>query len=145
MTLLFNILKDHESIQRAFTKLEIEQGFLIMLNENTHHSKQNTPSLLLTSFKKNIPLIGNKYSDSEIAALASVYTPLAPLVKETVQGVIKMCIAKEFPSPVYSRFFKVRINQSISSYLGLDNLNEETLAKAVSKLEKQTRKKVRYE
>ncbi len=140
LKLSFDILKHQESPQQSFTRLAEDDGFLIILNEEQQYSQQDLQSLLITSYKKHIPMIGSKTSDSKSAALASIYTPLKRLAKDTATGLQEMCDGKKLSKAKYSEHFAVLINPQIAAYLDYGHLDEKKLAKAVYALEQAEQK-----
>lgn len=136
VNLVFDILKHQESPQQSLTRLSVDSGFLVILNEEQHYSDQDLQSLLIASHKLNIPMIGNKVSDSITAALASVYTPYKSLAKETVSGLQQTCDNNELPKPKYGKHFAVAINNQVAESLRYDSINENKLSKLIWDLEK---------
>jgi len=136
VNLIFDILKQQESSQQSLTRLSVDNGFLIILNEDQHYSDQDLQSLLITSHKLNIPMIGNKVSDSKNAALASVYTPYESLAKETAFGLQKVCDKYELPQAKYGESFAVAINRQIAKSLKYDTIDANKLSKVILNLEK---------
>jgi len=135
INLSFNILKLQESPQRIFSRLKNNNGFLLTLNDNRHYSEQNLPALLVSSYKKQIPIIGSKISDADSTALASIYTPFDSLARESAIAMQNICRDDVIPKAQYNRQYKVRINQQIAKHLGYEYLDETELEKAVIVLE----------
>lgn len=138
LDLYFDILKQQESPQQSLTRLSMDTGFLIILNEEQQYSVQDLQSLLITSHNLNIPMIGNKASDSKTAALASVYTPFKTLAKETASGLQQICEKNELPPAKHGEYFAVAINHQIAKSLRYDSINKNKLIKEVLNLEKIT-------
>ena len=139
LKLSFDILKHQESPQQSFARMSVEDGFLVILNEQQQYSDQNLQLLLVASHNRNIPMIGNKASDSKTAALASIYTPFKTLAKEAASGLYKMCQSSEMPVAKYGEHYAITINSQIAEFLNYTSLNERHLAKQVLTLEKATK------
>jgi len=137
MTLLFDILKLQESPQRSFSRLNIREGFLMLLNDQHHYSERNLPSLLVSSYKKQIPLIGSKILDSDSAAIASIYTPYKTLAAESAKEMQNICHKNSLSKAKYGSQYKIRINRQIAKHLGYEYLSEIELKKSVFYLEQQ--------
>ena len=139
--LFFNLLKHQSSPQRYFSKLAIKHGFLLILNDEEHYSIQDLQSLLVTSYKKQIPIIGAKQSDTSIAAIASIYTPYQSLVKETAKSIKSICkkslqnTPQSMPLAKFNQNFAISINQEIAKSLGYPTLDNKSLANRVQQLE----------
>ncbi len=136
LKLSFDILRYQESPQQSFARQSLDKGFLIILNEQQQYSDQNLQSLLVASHNKNIPMIGNKESDSKTAALASIYTPFKTLAKEAASGLRQMCQSSEIPVAKYGEHYAITINSQIAEFLNYNFLDEIHLAKRVLSLEK---------
>ncbi len=136
LNLIFDILKHQESPQQSLTRLSVNNGFLLILNTKQQYSDQDLQSLLITSHSHNIPMIGNKASDSKTAALASVYTPFRILAKETALGLQQTCTRRQLPTVKYAKYFSVAINHQLAKSLGYDSIDEKKLTKEVLNLEK---------
>lgn len=133
--LSYFILKYHASAQKYFEKLPIDGGSLLILNDSEHYSSADLRAMLLVSHERKIPLIGSKFSDTQEAALASVYTPQNKLALEVVSEAVKLCETGEIDMPRYSHHFEVSINSAVAKYFNLTNLSEPELAFNVRLLE----------
>ncbi len=129
--LKFDILKYQESPQQSFARFKFDQGFLLILNDNQNYSPQHLQSLLVTSYRKQMPMIGNKRADSKIAALASVYSPPKTLALETTKGLQQICVENIVPKAKHAESFKVVINNQIAKHLSYEDLNEDELAQSI--------------
>ncbi len=127
LNLTFNLLRHHASAQKYFSRMPIDDGFLIILNDSENYSTTDLQSLMLTSNKRKIPMIGAKPSDSVFAALASVQTPAENLAKEAASIVGDICAGKAIPKANYPKDFEVYINPHIAEFLGYEHLQDAKL------------------
>jgi len=134
--LSFFILRHHASAQQYFERLPIDGGFLLILNDPEHYSSADLQTLLLTSNKRKIAMIGSKYEDSVVAALASVYTPRQKLAKEAAVEVGRLCAGETLQKPKFSEHLAVKVNQEIAGFLGFGVLAERTLEASLRQLER---------
>jgi len=135
MLLKFNILKLQESPSQVLSRLQLQDSFLLLLNDERHFSENNLRSLLVTSYKNQIPIIGSKFSDSEKLALASVYTPINALASESAAALVDICENKNWVQPNYAHHFKVQINQQIAKLLDYSYVSSTELEKKIIAME----------
>jgi ABC-type uncharacterized transport system substrate-binding protein len=136
LQLLFKILNRHASPQQYLSKLKQTNAFLFIVNDFEHYSEKALQSLLLASYRQKTPLIGGKKSDSTVAAVASVYTPLVDLADEVVLNISQFCMDDVLAKAKFSEHYNVAINQQIAKYLNLEHLNEKDLKNSINLSEK---------
>lgn len=135
LSLVFNLLRHNVSVQNYFERLPIENGFLMILNDREHYSTDDLQSLLLTSNRRKIPMIGAKSSDTIFAALASIYTPTSELAKQTSLEVGRICSGEPLSKAGYGENYLVNINPHIATFLGYTNLKEKQLLLSIKSQE----------
>ena len=135
LTMQFDILKLQESPQQILSRLNIKEGFLLALNDDRHFSEKNLRSLLVSSYKKQIPIIGNKITDTQLFALASVYTPYQTLAQESAIAMQDICQNNNLEKARYARQYKVQTNRQIAKQLGYEYISDTELQKNVFSLE----------
>ncbi len=140
LTLFYNILKHHESPQQYFSRLKLKDGFLILLNDSEFVTNQNIQSLLLTSYQKQIPMIGSKKSDTVYGALVSIYTPEHLLAKEVAEDIQQICNKSPIPKPKFSKHYAISINHQIAEHLHFNSLEENSVLERVHELDEQSTK-----
>jgi len=135
--LKFNLLSAQASSPAYFLKDSATSDVLILINELVHHKIQDLQSFLITSYNKQVPIIGNKKTDSIHAAIASIYTPLDALTKEVSKQISGFCQTNESRVAQFSEGFQVEINQQIADHLNYKNINKQKLLMDIHLLEKQ--------
>jgi len=135
MQLKFNILKLQENPSQVLSRLQLQDSFVLLLNDERHFSENNLRSLLVTSYKNQIPFIGSKNSDSEKLALASVYTPHNTLASESAAALVEICENKNWMQPNYAHHFKVQVNQQIAKHLDYAYISSSELEKQIIAME----------
>ncbi len=131
ISLAFNLLKHNVSVQNYFERLPIENGFLLILNDKEHYSTTDLQSLMLTSNRRKIPMIGAKHSDTIFAALASIYTPTSEVASQTALAASKFCSQNPLPKAQYGSQYIVNINPHIANFLGYTDLKESQLLESI--------------
>ena len=137
--LSYSILRRQASAQHYFKKLPLDdQSVLLVLNDNEQYSVIDLQSLLLASHSKKIPLVGSKKSDTEAAAIASIYTPQISLAKQAANEIGNLCAGGKQAPPFYSEQYAISSNAKIAKAFGFKSLSEKELLAKVKKLERAT-------
>jgi len=123
----FKILQNQDSPVAYFNSLLPQNGFLTLLDNPQQFTRKKIELLLPSSFKSNIPMIGNRKLHGEIGALASVYSSESELVGASIKIINQYFTSGEYTKPVYLHKFSVFINQQIAQNLNYENLNEKQL------------------
>jgi len=135
--LKFYLLTPQASPQGYFAKNTTKKAALILINEPVHHDVQDLQSLLITSYNKQVPMIGNKKTDSIHAAMVSIYTPLNTLAKEVSRKITDFCQTNKSRIASFSEDYQIEINQQIADYLNYKNIDKQKLLADILRLEKQ--------
>jgi len=137
INLKFNLLPSQASSMTYFERRAAISDALILINETEHHDNQDLQSLLITSYNKQVPIIGNKQTDSIHAAVVSIYTPLKTLAKEVSQQITDFCQSNEKRLVQFSKNYQIEINHQIADYLNYNNIDKQELLINIRRLEKQ--------
>ena len=144
MDLSYLILKRNGTPHNFLSNINPNAKFIATIDDQHHYSSGNLQSLLITSYKTKIPIIGNKAADTIDAAIASVFTPLDQLMIETSLSLRSFCenalsskveSSESYPAH-YSQAFSVSINQQIANHLNYPNLTVQQLLQQILDMEK---------
>ncbi len=135
LQLIFNLFNLQSNLPLFVEKINSDKTFLLVVNDPDVYSPLQLQSILVTSYNRQIPIIGNKYSDSENAALASVYTPNELLASELSQTIDDFCHHKKLTTPYFSRNYQVRVNTTIAQSLNLPMLDPRLLKSKMKVME----------
>ncbi len=137
--LKYNLLTAQVSASTYFEKNSSAIDALVVINEPQHHDNQDLQSLLITSYNKRVPIIGNKKTDSTYAAMVSIYTPLDILTKEVSAQILEFCETSGKREPKFAQSYSIELNKQIIDYLNYKNINKQDLLMDIHQLEKQQR------
>lgn len=120
-------LKAGDSVVNAFRLVSQDTDFVIALPDSSVYNRGNIKSILLTTYKAKVPLIGYSDALSRAGALLSIFTPAEQLGKEAAEWFMHGQ-AKLKASP---RFFQVKLNKKVARSLGVKLKNKKLLEQAL--------------
>ncbi len=105
------------ALKRLFTSADV----LLALPDPLVFNKHTAQSLLLTSYRAQIPLIAYSKSYVSAGALAAVYSTPAQIGQQAAELLVRLMQAKTLtlPSPQYPKYFSVSVNYQVARSLGL--------------------------
>jgi len=135
LPLFYNLLNRQSSLQLFVERIKADHSFLLVANDPDIYSPIQLQSILVTSYNRQIPIIGNKFSDSENAAMVSVYTPTDLLISEVSQQLDHFCSNAQLATAQFSQNYRVTINPTIAESLNYSSLNAESLKMKLQAME----------
>jgi len=135
LNLDYKIVNLQTSPQIILAKYKNKNSALIVMNDQVHHNKEKLTSLLTTSYRNNIPIIGNRQSDIKYAAMASVYSNDSSLINEISSDLPNFCSDRTQRKAKYLKSFGVNANQQIGDYLGYTSLDTDDLKTLINSME----------
>jgi hypothetical protein len=133
--LKFDIISQQHTASLYLENSHSSRGVLLVLDDQKIFYESEMQSLLLKGKQAQVMLIGSTKQHSELAAVASVYTPSDSLAIESYQSILHLCQSKDITKPFYAKNFEVDVNQRIVEYLELPSLDNYDLYKKVIQLE----------
>lgn len=136
ISLNYKILKTSDIPERNIKDVAGKNQVLLISNNEQLFMESKLVGTVLSAYYQQVKLIGNRVSDSKMGALASIYTPPSYLAIEVVNNLIAICKNNETPSPRYSKYFSVAVNNRIADNLNLPNYDTDEITKKISQMEK---------
>jgi len=117
------------ALKRLFTSADV----LLALPDPLIFNQSTAQSLLLTSYRAQIPLIAYSKSYVSAGALAAVYSTPAQIGQQAAELTARLVHAKTLtlPSPQYPKYFTVSVNHQVARSLGLAVEDEATLLQRI--------------
>jgi len=117
------------ALKRLFTSADV----LLALPDPLVFNKHTAQSLLLTSYRAQIPLIAYSKSYVSAGALAAVYSTPAQIGQQAAELLVRLMQAKTLtlPSPQYPKYFSVSVNYQVARSLGLTIESEAALLERI--------------
>ena len=119
--------------------LDETDAVLAIPDSRIYHPK-TVRGILLTSFRRHIPLIGYSQAFVNQGALAAVYATPKQIAQQTARAIIEQIKNPEkmLPSPAYAQDFTVTVNTQVARSLGIAIESEADLKYGIEKMEKST-------
>ncbi|HUW51536.1 MAG TPA: ABC transporter substrate binding protein [Sulfuricella sp.] len=95
------------------------------------YNRNTIQSLLLTTYRHQIPLFGFSPSYVKAGAIAAVYSAPAQIGQQAAEIIQHLAVEPYLPPPQPSRYFSVGVNTQVARSLGLAVDDEATLLKHV--------------
>lgn len=122
-----------EDILPALKRLFVSADVLLALPDPLVFNKNTAQSLLLTSYRAQIPLIAYSKSYVGAGALAAVYSTPAQIGQQAAELLVRLAQAKSFtlPPAQYPKHFSVSVNYQVARSLGLTIEDEAALLERI--------------
>jgi ABC-type uncharacterized transport system substrate-binding protein len=119
---------DDDRIGNALSSMLDEIDALIALPDSRIHNSKTIPNILTTAYRNKIPVIGFSSAYTKAGAIASVYTSLDDIAKETAEAALELVNFNRFPAQrPSSKYYSVAVNHRVASSLGINISSEETI------------------
>lgn len=120
-------VSDDSDLLPALRKLLANSDALLAVPDPAIYNRNNIPSILLTSYRQKIPLLGFSASYVKAGALAAVFSSPAQISQQVAEIIQGLPAHAYLPLPQYPRYFTVSVNTQVSRSLSLDVDDESIL------------------
>lgn len=107
-----------EDLNLALGQLGKAQVLLAMPDPHVYHS-ESIRNILLTTYRRNVGVIGFSSDMVNAGALASTYSDIEDVNTQLADMVAEVAGSGNLPAPQYPRYFKVTVNEGIARSLGV--------------------------
>ncbi len=108
-----------EDLNLALNRLGNAQVLLAMPDRHVYHT-ESIRNILLTTYRRNVGVIGFSSDMVNAGALASTYSDIEDINTQLADMVAEVAGIGTLPAPQYPRYFKVTVNEGIARSLGVD-------------------------
>jgi ABC-type uncharacterized transport system substrate-binding protein len=120
---------DRDLVDALDSVLE-ESEVLLVLPDTDVYNAGTIRNILLTSYRKQIPLIGLSQAYVKAGALCAIYSTPAQIAAQAAEAVRQFSVSAKLPPSQYPREFEVSVNLQVARSLDLpvkdaDRLREE--------------------
>ncbi len=136
------ILNPGDNVISTLSHILIDADAIIAVPDPIIFNLRTTRNILLSAYRKRVPIIGFSESYVKAGALAAIYSTPEFIGKQTGE-VISQLIKKNssqnkaLPLPrVHAKYFSISVNKRVSRSLGLPVINEDSLEKDLLQIEK---------
>jgi hypothetical protein len=118
--LVVGIVEDEDILGKQLAAMLDEIDVLLALPDNKIHNRRNVSSILLTTYRNGIPLIGFSAAYVKAGALAAVYSTPENIGDQLAETIVHACTSQRLVKQVvYPNYFSVSINARVARSLGI--------------------------
>jgi len=113
-------IADEEEIGRKLSQLLDEIDVLLAQPDIKIYNRKTVSKILLSSYRKHIPVIGYSSSYVKAGALAAVYSSPEDIGRDIGESVVYYLRHHSlYNDSIYPRFFSISLNRKVGDSLGL--------------------------
>lgn len=112
-----------QSAEKLFASLESvleASDLLLAIPDNEIYNSGSIRNVLLTSYRKSIPLIGLSQSYVNAGALCAVFSTAEQIAEQAGATVAFFAQNRQLPGPQYPENFTVAVNQQVARSMGIE-------------------------
>lgn len=106
---------------------------LLATPDSMIYSSSNIRNILLTSYRRGVPLVGLSQAYVNAGALAAIFSTPEQLAEQTRETVISFARTAQLPEPQYPAMFSIAVNQQVARSLGIEMRAPEAIRKQMVK------------
>lgn len=106
---------------------------LLAVPDSMIYSSSNIRNILLTSYRRNVPLVGLSQAYVNAGALTAIFSTPEQLAEQTSETVISFARTAQLPEPQYPAIFTVAVNQQVARSLGIELHTPDAIRKQMLK------------
>ncbi len=126
-----------DRLMQQLTQLMERSDVLLAFPDPLIFNRRNVRYILLSSYRKRIPVIGYSQSYVKAGALAATYSSPEQIGKQAAEAIIELQRnpSLRFPGIMAPTYFSVAINDQVARAFGYMNLSAQDLAQQIRQLE----------
>ncbi len=121
------LVQEEADLFPALKRLLAQSDVLLAVPDALIYNRNNITSILLTSYRAQIPLFGFSAAYVKAGALAAVYSQPAQIATQVAEILHGLPPNGNLPAPQPPRYFSISINHQVKRSLGLDIDDEQEL------------------
>jgi putative tryptophan/tyrosine transport system substrate-binding protein len=125
------IVEDEAPLVGPLNQLLRESDVLMAIPDPVAFNRYNIQSILLTTYRYRIPVIGFSRNYVDAGALMALYSTPAQIGRQTAELIVRLAKRGNWalPPPQYPIYFALAVNRQVARSLGLALADEESLLK----------------
>ena len=124
VSLNIETVSEDAELLAALRKLLANSDAMLAIPDPRIYNRNNISSILLTSYRQQIPLFGFSASYVKAGALAAVYSQPYQISQQVAEIINSLPSNALLPSPQYPRYFSVNINPQVARSLSINIASE---------------------
>ncbi len=104
----------------ALDKVLADSDVLLVMPDTSIYNSSNIRNILLTSYRRSVPLIGISMPYVKAGALCAIFSTPEQLAVQAAEAVSSYLRTKRLPSPQYPENFMIEINRQVERSLEIE-------------------------
>ncbi len=109
---------------------------LVAIPDNNIYSSSNIRNILLSSYRRGIPLIGISQTYVNAGALCAIFSTPEQLANQARETVVSYARSGKLPEPRFPEFYTISVNRQVARSMDLDVPSEEAIRERMEKAER---------
>lgn len=125
-----------QSAESLFAALEYildSSDVLLVIPDSEIYSSSNMRNILLTSYRKKVPLVGISQAYVNAGALCAIYSTPEQLAWQAAAAIVSFATDRRLPEPQYPASFSIGLNQQVANSLGIELAPPEVIRQRMDK------------
>ncbi|MDD5330168.1 MAG: ABC transporter substrate binding protein [Sulfuricella sp.] len=120
-------IEDESDLLPALKRLLGDSEALLAIPDPLIYNRSTVQSILLTTYRQQVPLFGFSPSYVKAGALAAVYSVPEQIGQQAAEIILRLAADRHLPPPQPPRYFSVGTNSQVARSLGITFDDEATL------------------
>lgn len=136
LTLVAQPVRSAEFLFATLDELLNKTDVLLSIPDSTIYNASNVRNILLTSYRRRVPLIGISQAYVNAGALCAIFSTPEQLAEQAAAALVYFARNKRLPEPQYPASYSIAINQQVARSLGIDIPSSEAIRERMGKSRK---------
>lgn len=125
------IVQEEADLLPVLKRLLNHSDVLLAIPDTSIYNRNNISSILLSSYRSQIPLFGFSASFVKAGALAALYSQPAQIAQQVAEIIQNLPAGGQLPAPQFARYFSVGVNSQVKHSLALSVDEEAELLRKI--------------
>jgi ABC-type uncharacterized transport system substrate-binding protein len=133
MSLNAKSVRSGETLFAALENILESSDVLLVTPDSEIYSSSNLRNILLTSYRKKVPLIGISQAYVNAGALCAIFSTPEQIAWQAAEAIISFAQNRQLPEPQYPASFSIGINQQVANSLEIEIAPPEIIRQSMEK------------
>ena len=129
-------VNNEQDIFPAIQRMFAEPGVLLATADTTVFNSQTIPSILLSAFRRHVPVVGFSQAYVKAGAVVALYSTPAQIAQQAAEIAKQVLNGQSLPAPQYPRYFQVGVNTRVAKSLELQIDSETAIRERLERMER---------
>lgn len=109
---------------------------LIAIPDNNIYSSSNIRNILLSSYRRGIPLVGISNAYVNAGALCAIFSTPEQLADQAGETIVSYARSRQLPEPRFPEFYTIAVNRQVARSMDIDVPSEKDIRDQMEKAER---------